>query len=51
MFSYLTLASGALFLVIIVIADNKPNGIVLQMLYIIFIMYFLMPIISKCIDI
>ena len=24
MFSYLTLASGALFLVIIVIADNKP---------------------------
>ena len=44
MFSYLTLASGALFLVIIVIADNK-------MLYIIFIMYFLMPIISKCIDI
>ena len=52
MFSYLTLASGALFLVIIVIADNTIfHGIVLQMLYIIFIMYFLMPIISKCIDI
>ena len=50
MFSYLTLASGALFLVIIVIADNKPMEL-LQMLYITFIMYFLMPIISKCIDI
>ena len=48
MFFNQSLASGALVLVIIVIA----HGIVLQMLYIIlFITYFLMPMILKYIDI
>ena len=33
MFSYLTLASGALFLVIIVIADNSPWNCVTDVIY------------------
>ena len=52
MFFYQSLASGALVLVITVIADKKNHGIVLPMLYITFLItYFLMPIILKYIDI
>ena len=51
-FLLLSLASGALVLVITVIADNKPTELCYRMLYIIFfITYFLMPIILKYIDI
>ena len=53
MFSYLSLASGALVLVITVIADNKPMELCyLCYIYITFLItYFLMPIILKYIDI
>ena len=47
MSSYLSQASGALVLVITVIADNKP----LELCYLCLITYFLMPIILKYIDI
>ena len=53
-FSYKSIASGALVLVIIVIADYKPHGLVLQMLHvfiIFFITYFLMSIILIYLDI
>ena len=51
MFSYLSLASGALVLVVTVVADNKPMELC-YLLYITFLFtYFLMPIILKYIDI
>ena len=50
MFSYKTLASDALILGIIVIADNKPTDL-FYMLYKLFITYFLMHIILKYIEI
>ena len=51
MFSYKSLASGALILGIIVIATNKPWTCVTDILYNIFITYFPMPIILLYIDI
>ena len=52
MFSYKSLASGALVLVITVIADNKPLELCYLCYYITFVItYFLMPIILKYIDI
>ena len=51
MFSYKSLAFGALVLVITVIADNKPMELC-YLCYITFLItYFLMPIILKYIDI
>ena len=50
-FSYKFLASGALVLVILVIAKTSPRNCVTDIIYKFFITYFLMPIILKYIDI
>ena len=52
MFSYKSLASGAVILGIIVIATNKPVNLCYRCyIYNSFITYFLMPLILKYIDI
>ena len=53
MFSYKSLASGALVLVFIVIADNKPMDVCYRcyILSFFFIKYFLMPLILEHINI
>ena len=50
MFSYKSLAPGALILGILVIANNKPMNLCYRC-YNLFITYFIMPIILKYIDI
>ena len=51
MLFYWSLASSALVLVIIVIADNKPMELCYGCYLYIFFTYFLMPIILKYVDI
>ena len=52
MFFYTFIASGALILLIIDIADNKPMYLCYRcFIYYLFITYYLMPIILKYIDI